>query len=102
MPAALPSSDASAASDNSVGADTVADIRPYVYKSGLFVKAPPMSGGTRQKVLNGVTMAKAVVSPGEKSQRRSDMSVAARHAANQKFNASRNYPQVPAVCKDAG
>lgn len=28
------------------------------------------------------------------------MSVAARHAANQKFNASRNCPQVLAVCKD--
>jgi hypothetical protein len=33
------------------------------------------------------------------------MSVAARIAANQKLNASRNYPRVPAllkVCKDAG
>jgi len=33
------------------------------------------------------------------------MSVAARNAANQKLNASRNYPHVPVVfkvCKDAG
>jgi hypothetical protein len=28
------------------------------------------------------------------------MSVAAQHAANQKFDASRNYQQVLAVCKD--
>jgi glycosyltransferase involved in cell wall biosynthesis len=38
-------------------------------------------------------------------QLRSDMGAAARHAADQKFNASRNYPAVLAVCKqcvDAG
>ncbi len=30
------------------------------------------------------------------------MSVAAQHAANQKFKVPRSYPQVLAVCKDAG
>ena len=43
-------------------ADTVADIRPYVYKNVLFVMGLRMSGGTRQKVLLGMTMAKAAVS----------------------------------------
>src|SRR5271168_3311530 len=38
----------------------------------------------------------------EKSQLRSDMSVAARHIANQKIYAFRNHPQILADCKDAG
>ena len=44
-------------------------------------------------------------SPYEKPQLRSDMSVAARHAANQKFDAYSNDPPVLSVskdCKDAG
>jgi len=50
------------ASDNVVVTDTVADVRPYVYKSAVFVVPLRMGGGTRLKVLEGMSMAKAVVS----------------------------------------
>ncbi len=42
--------------------DTVADVRPYLYKNVLFVMPLRLSGGTRIKVLKGMSMAKAVVS----------------------------------------
>ena len=42
--------------------DTVADVRPYVYKSAVFVVPLRMGGGTRLKVLEGLSMEKAVVS----------------------------------------
>ena len=50
------------ASDNVVVTDTVADVRPYVYKSAVFVVPLRMGGGTRLKVLEGMSMSKAVVS----------------------------------------
>jgi glycosyltransferase involved in cell wall biosynthesis len=50
------------ASKNVVVTDTVADVRPYVYKSAVFVVPLRMGGGTRLKVLEGMSMAKAVVS----------------------------------------
>jgi polysaccharide biosynthesis protein PslH len=40
--------------------EIVADLRPYRYKNVLLVMALPMSGGTRLKVLEGMSMAKAV------------------------------------------
>jgi polysaccharide biosynthesis protein PslH len=49
-------------SDNVVVTDTVPDVRPYVYKSAVFVVPLRMGGGTRLKVLEGMSMAKAVVS----------------------------------------
>ena len=50
------------ASDNVVVTGTVPDVRPYVYKSAVFVVPLRMGGGTRLKVLEGMSMAKAVVS----------------------------------------
>jgi glycosyltransferase involved in cell wall biosynthesis len=50
------------ASNNVVVTDTVADVRPYVYKSAVFVVPLRMGGGTRLKVLEGMSMSKAVVS----------------------------------------
>ena len=50
------------ASENVVVTDTVADVRPYVYKSAVFVVPLRMGGGTRLKVLEGMSMKKAVVS----------------------------------------
>jgi glycosyltransferase involved in cell wall biosynthesis len=52
----------SAASPNVVITDTVPDVRPYVYKSAVFVVPLRMGGGTRLKVLEGLAMEKAVVS----------------------------------------
>jgi glycosyltransferase involved in cell wall biosynthesis len=49
-------------SDNVVVTDTVPDVRPYVYRSQVFVVPLRMGGGTRLKVLEGMSMAKAVVS----------------------------------------
>jgi len=49
-------------SANVVVTDTVADVRPYVYKSAVFVVPLRMGGGTRLKVLEGMSMSKAVVS----------------------------------------
>jgi glycosyltransferase involved in cell wall biosynthesis len=48
--------------ENVVVTDTVADVRPYVYKSAVFVVPLRMGGGTRLKVLEGMSMKKAVVS----------------------------------------
>jgi len=49
-------------SSNVVVTGTVPDVRPYVYKSAVFVVPLRMGGGTRLKVLEGMSMAKAVVS----------------------------------------
>jgi len=49
-------------SNNVVVTGTVPDVRPYVYKSAVFVVPLRMGGGTRLKVLEGMSMAKAVVS----------------------------------------
>jgi hypothetical protein len=69
----------------------------------LFVMPLRLSGGTRLKVLERMSMAKAVVST---SVGRKGIDVShSRHAAIQKLNVSRNYPQVLAVgkdCVDAG
>ena len=50
-----------AASPHVVITDTVPDVRPYVYKSAVFVVPLRMGGGTRLKVLEGLAMEKAVV-----------------------------------------
>jgi sugar transferase (PEP-CTERM/EpsH1 system associated) len=50
------------ASESVVVTDTVADVRPYVYKSAVFVVPLRMGGGTRLKVLEGMSMKKGVVS----------------------------------------
>jgi glycosyltransferase involved in cell wall biosynthesis len=42
--------------------DTVPDVRPYVHDAAVFVVPLRMGGGTRLKVLEGLSMAKAVVS----------------------------------------
>jgi glycosyltransferase involved in cell wall biosynthesis len=42
--------------------DTVPDVRPYVYDAAAFVVPLRMGGGTRLKVLEGLSMEKAVVS----------------------------------------
>jgi glycosyltransferase involved in cell wall biosynthesis len=50
------------ASANVIITDTVPDIRPYVRKSAVFVVPLRMGGGTRLKVLEGLSMEKGVVS----------------------------------------
>jgi hypothetical protein len=40
---------------------TVADVRPYLYKNVLLVMPLRLSGGTRLKVLEGMSISKAVV-----------------------------------------
>jgi glycosyltransferase involved in cell wall biosynthesis len=50
------------ASDRVVVTDTVPDVRPYVHKSAVFVVPLRMGSGTRLKVLEGLAMAKAMVS----------------------------------------
>jgi glycosyltransferase involved in cell wall biosynthesis len=50
------------ASPNVVVTDTVPDVRPYVHQSAVFVVPLRMGGGTRLKVLEGLSMEKAVVS----------------------------------------
>jgi glycosyltransferase involved in cell wall biosynthesis len=47
---------------NVVVTGTVEDVRPYVHKSAVFVVPLRMGGGTRLKVLEGLSMEKAVVS----------------------------------------
>jgi glycosyltransferase involved in cell wall biosynthesis len=47
---------------NAVVTDTVPDVRPYVHKAAVFVVPLRMGGGTRLKVLEGLSMEKAVVS----------------------------------------
>jgi polysaccharide biosynthesis protein PslH len=47
---------------NVVVTDTVPDVRPYVYDAAVFVVPLRMGGGTRLKVLEGLSMEKAVVS----------------------------------------
>jgi glycosyltransferase involved in cell wall biosynthesis len=47
---------------NVVVTDTVPDVRPYVYDAAAFVVPLRMGGGTRLKVLEGLSMEKAVVS----------------------------------------
>jgi sugar transferase (PEP-CTERM/EpsH1 system associated) len=42
--------------------DTVPDVRPYAHEAGAFVVPLRMGGGTRLKVLEGLSMRKAVVS----------------------------------------
>ncbi len=50
------------AGQNVVVTGTVADVRPYVYKAAVFVVPLRMGGGTRLKVLEGLSMRKAMVS----------------------------------------
>jgi glycosyltransferase involved in cell wall biosynthesis len=50
------------AGPNVVVTDTVPDVRPYIQKSALLVVPLRMGGGTRLKVVEGLSMAKAVVS----------------------------------------
>jgi sugar transferase (PEP-CTERM/EpsH1 system associated) len=50
------------ASPNVVVTDTVPDVRPYVHKAAVFVVPLRMGGGTRLKVVEGLSMEKAVVS----------------------------------------
>jgi glycosyltransferase involved in cell wall biosynthesis len=50
------------AGSNVVVTDTVPDVRPYVRKAAVFVVPLRMGGGTRLKVLEGLSMEKAVVS----------------------------------------
>ncbi|MEO6236669.1 MAG: glycosyltransferase family 4 protein [Vicinamibacterales bacterium] len=47
---------------NVVVTDTVPDVRPYVHNAAAFVVPLRMGGGTRLKVLEGLSMQKAVVS----------------------------------------
>jgi glycosyltransferase involved in cell wall biosynthesis len=50
------------AGPNVVVTGTVPDVRPYVHDAAVFVVPLRMGGGTRLKVLEGLSMAKAVVS----------------------------------------
>jgi glycosyltransferase involved in cell wall biosynthesis len=50
------------AGPNVVVTDTVPDVRPYVHEAAVFVVPLRMGGGTRLKVLEGLSMEKAVVS----------------------------------------
>jgi glycosyltransferase involved in cell wall biosynthesis len=50
------------ASPNVVVTGTVPDVRPYAQKAAVFVVPLRMGGGTRLKVLEGLSMEKAVVS----------------------------------------
>jgi glycosyltransferase involved in cell wall biosynthesis len=50
------------ASPNVVVTDTVADVRPYAHQAAVFVVPLRMGGGTRLKVLEALSMKKAVVS----------------------------------------
>src|SRR6202043_2280933 len=50
------------ASAHVVVTDTVPDVRPFVDDAGAFVVPLRMGGGTRLKVLEGLSMEKAVVS----------------------------------------
>ena len=50
------------AGSNVVVTGTVADVRPYVHKAAVFVVPLRMGSGTRLKVLEGLSMRKAMVS----------------------------------------
>jgi sugar transferase (PEP-CTERM/EpsH1 system associated) len=50
------------AGSNVVVTDTVLDVRPYVHKAAVFVVPLRMGSGTRLKVLEGLAMAKPMVS----------------------------------------
>jgi len=50
------------AGPNVIVTDTVPDVRPYVHEAAVFVVPLRMGGGTRLKVLEGLAMAKPVVS----------------------------------------
>ena len=50
------------AGPNVVVTGTVPDVRPYVHKAAVFVVPLRMGGGTRLKVLEGLSMRKAMVS----------------------------------------
>ncbi len=50
------------AGPNVVVTDTVPDVRPYIQRCAVFVVPLRMGGGTRLKVLEGLSMNKAVVS----------------------------------------
>ena len=50
------------ASAHVVVTDTVPDVRPYVHRAAVFVVPLRMGGGTRLKVLEGLSMEKPVVS----------------------------------------
>ncbi|HET8864928.1 MAG TPA: glycosyltransferase [Gracilimonas sp.] len=49
------------ASDNIIVTGFVDDVRPYVYRSGVYVVPLRMGGGTRLKVLEALSMKKPVV-----------------------------------------
>jgi glycosyltransferase involved in cell wall biosynthesis len=98
---------------------TQGDVLPLVimeaFASGLPVITTDV-GAVREQVEDGVTgflvplgdadaIAEAILRLVRNPQLRHRMSAAARHAADQKFNGSKNYKQVLAVCKqcvDAG
>src|SRR5207247_623205 len=50
------------AGPNVVVTDTVPDVRPYVDRAAVFVVPLRMGGGTRLKVLEGLSMQKPMVS----------------------------------------
>ena len=98
---------------------TLADTLPLVVMEAMASGLPVVTttvGALREEVEDGVTgflippgdanaLAEATLRLVTNPQLRRDMSAAARNSADQRFNASRNYPHVLAVCKncvDAG
>jgi glycosyltransferase involved in cell wall biosynthesis len=98
---------------------TLADTLPLVVMEAMASGLPVITttvGALREEVEDGVTgfliapgdanaLAEATLRLVTNPQLRRDMSSAARNSADQRFNASRNYPHVLAVCKncvDAG
>jgi len=98
---------------------TLADVLPLAIMEALASSLPVITtavGAVREAVEDGVTgflippgdahaIAEATLRLVRNPQLRSDMGAAARHSADQKFNGSRNYAKVLAVCKqcvDAG
>jgi glycosyltransferase involved in cell wall biosynthesis len=98
---------------------TLADTLPLVVMEAMASGLPVITttvGALREEVEDGVTgflippgdanaLAEATLRLVTNPQLRRDMSAAARNSADQRFNASRNYPHVLAVCKncvDAG
>jgi glycosyltransferase involved in cell wall biosynthesis len=98
---------------------TLADTLPLAVMEAMASGLPVITttvGALREEVEDGVTgflippgdakaLAEATLRLVRNPQLRRDMSAAARNSADQRFNASRNYPHVLAVCKkcvDAG
>lgn len=94
---------------------TRADVLPLAIMEAMASGLPVITtsvGALREQVVNGVTgylvppgdaraLAEATLSLARNSALRSRMSIAARLAAEQKFNAAINYARVLAVCKEA-